>query len=48
MAERRLDLLVAEAELAEAGFMVAAMTGGLGGTPLADDSQVLGIIAEPS
>lgn len=33
-------------ELAEAGFMVAAMTGGLDGTPLADDSHTLGIIAE--
>jgi len=38
----------AVAELAEGGFMVAAMTGGLDGTPLADDSQVLGIIAEAS
>ena len=38
----------AVAELAEGGFMVAAMTGGLDGTPLAEDSQVLGIIAEAS
>ena len=36
----------AVAELAEAGFMVAAMNGGLDGTPLEDDSQVLGVIAE--
>lgn len=36
----------AVAELAEAGFMVAALTGGLDGTPLADDSHTLGVIAE--
>ena len=43
-----LVVLFAVAELAEGGFMVAAMTGGLDGTPLAEDSQVLGIIAEAS
>ena len=36
----------ATAELAEGGFMVRAMTGGLDGEPLADDSQTIGIIAE--
>jgi len=34
------------AELGEAGFMVAAMTGGLNGEPLADDSKTIGVIAE--
>lgn len=33
-------------ELAEAGFMVSVMTGGLDGERLADDSKTLGIIAE--
>lgn len=36
----------AAAELAEGGFMVGAVTGGLDGAPLADDSRTLGIIAQ--
>lgn len=36
----------AAAELAEAGFMVNAMTGGLDGEPLEDDSKTIGVIAE--
>ena len=36
----------AAAELGEAGFMVNALTGGLDGEPLADDSQTIGVIAE--
>jgi SAM-dependent methyltransferase len=36
----------AAAELAEGGFMVSAMTGGLDGAALADDSKIIGIIAE--
>lgn len=34
------------AELADAGFMLRAVTGGLDGTPLDDDSPTLGVIAE--
>lgn len=33
-------------ELAEAGFMVNVMTGGLDGEPLAEDSKTIGVIAE--
>ena len=33
-------------ELAEAGFMVSVMTGGLDGEPLAEDSKTIGVIAE--
>ena len=36
----------ASAELADAGFMVSAMTGGLDGAKLAPDSKTLGVIAE--
>ena len=36
----------AAAELNEAGFMVNAMTGGLDGEPLSDDSNTIGVIAE--
>jgi SAM-dependent methyltransferase len=36
----------AAAELAEGGFMVSAMTGGLDGTPLENESKVIGIVAE--
>jgi SAM-dependent methyltransferase len=36
----------AAAELGEAGFMIGALTGGLDGTPLAPDSDALGVIAE--
>jgi len=36
----------AAAELAEGGFMVSAMTGGLDGATLEPDSQVIGVIAE--
>jgi SAM-dependent methyltransferase len=36
----------AAAELSEAGFMVAAMTGGLDGQALADDNKTIGVIAE--
>ena len=35
----------AAAELSEAGFMVAAMTGGLDGQALADDNKTIGVIA---
>jgi SAM-dependent methyltransferase len=35
----------ATAELADSGFMLSAMTGGLDGAPLAADSRTLGIIA---
>jgi SAM-dependent methyltransferase len=35
----------AAAELAEGGFMVAAMTGGLDGAPFEPDSRVIGVIA---
>ena len=38
----------ATAELAEGGFMVNAITGGLDGAPLEDDSKILGVIAEKS
>jgi len=34
------------AELADGGFMVRAVTGGLDGAPLTDDSPTLGVIAE--
>lgn len=36
----------AAAELAESGFMVNVMTGGLDGAPLAEDSRVIGVVAE--
>ncbi len=36
----------AVAELAAGDFMVGALTGGLDGAPLADDSKTLGVIAE--
>lgn len=36
----------AAAELSEAGFMVAVMTGGLDGQALADDNKTIGVIAE--
>ena len=36
----------ASSELAEGGFMVVAMSGGLDGEALADDSRTLGVIAE--
>ena len=36
----------AAAEIAEGGFMVSAITGGLDGAALSDDSRVIGVIAE--